>query len=32
MTAVGYGLDAGDEADYLVDDLRELPGLLGLEH
>lgn len=32
LTAVGYGLDSGDAADYLVDDLRELPGLLGLEN
>lgn len=32
MTAVGYGLDSGEEADYLVDDLRELPGLLELEN
>jgi putative hydrolase of the HAD superfamily len=32
MTAVGYGLEEGDDADYLVEDLRELPGLLGLEN
>lgn len=32
MTAVGYEIESGDVADYLVDDLRELPGLLGLEN
>lgn len=33
LIAVGYGLDQdADGADYVVDDLRELPGLLGLEN